>query len=568
MRGIFERIALPLRELAMRPIRSLHQAAYLLAGLTLASQALALLRDRTFAHTFGAGETLDLYYAAFRVPDLVFALVSSLVSAYVLIPRITGMDREKTRELLSQSATFLFAFGGLICAVLMVYTPQFLAFLYPSFATSPLHAEFVLLARMLLVQPLLLGLSGILASVTQVHRRFALFALSPVLYNLGIILGTALLYPHYGLPGIGAGVILGALGYLMVNIPVIWQLDVVPRVRLPQWKTMFALMRDSVPRSLALTMGSVTLLFLTALASRVGAGAVSVFTLAGNLAAVPLALIGSSYAVAAFPALSEASTVSRREEFTRILSAGARHIILWSVVSLGLILVLRAHLVRAVLGTGAFDWDATRLTAALLALFAIGLVAQGLVLLFSRALYAIRQSWWPLFYQLISGGGTILIALVFLAMPASGLPLILASHLKVADVAGMPVLLLALASTLGQILLALLSLGALHRAAPGLARSLMRPCIDGLIAAALAGGAAYATLALLGGLAPLTTFAAVLLQGALAGLAGLAAAALILYVIENEEFRIVAGALVRLVRSPAPQTPVAPSSAEETTPIH
>src|SRR3989344_6113127 len=126
---ILERIA--------APIRGLHQAAYLLAALTLASQVLALLRDRTFAHAFGAGETLDLYYAAFRVPDLVFALVASLVSAYVLIPRITGMDREKTRELLSQSASFLFGLGGAICVVLAFFMPQFLALLYPAAVSSP-----------------------------------------------------------------------------------------------------------------------------------------------------------------------------------------------------------------------------------------------------------------------------------------------------------------------------------------------------------------------------------------------------------------------------------------------
>src|SRR3990167_5464267 len=110
VRRILERIA--------APVRGLHQAAYLLAALTLASQVLALLRDRAFAHTFGAGEVLDLYYAAFRVPDLVFAVVSSLVSAYVLIPRIAGMDRETTRRLLSESATFLFGVGGAFCVVL------------------------------------------------------------------------------------------------------------------------------------------------------------------------------------------------------------------------------------------------------------------------------------------------------------------------------------------------------------------------------------------------------------------------------------------------------------------
>ena len=77
--------------------------------------------------------------------------------------------------------------------------PQFLTLLYPSLASSPLHAEFTLLARILLLQPILLGLPGILGSVTQVHRRFMLFALSPVLYNLGIIFGAVVLYPLWGL---------------------------------------------------------------------------------------------------------------------------------------------------------------------------------------------------------------------------------------------------------------------------------------------------------------------------------------------------------------------------------
>lgn len=559
VRSILERIA--------APVRGLHQAAYLLAALTLASQGLALLRDRTFAHTFGAGETLDLYYAAFRVPDLVFALVASLVSAYVLIPRITGMDRESTRRLLSESATFLFGVGGIICIVLAFLMPQFLAFLYPSFAASPYHAEFVLLARILLLQPILLGLSGILASVTQVHRRFMLFAISPVLYNIGIIFGTIALYPRWGLPGIGVGVVLGALAYLAVNVPVVLEAGVVPRFALPRLARMLPVVRDSLPRSLALGVGSVTALVLTALAARVGTGAVSVFTFAGNLQAVPLALIGSSYAVAAFPALSEASGLERRDEFTRILSAGARHIILWSIVSLGLIVVLRAHLVRVILGTGAFDWDATRLTAALLAILAVGLVAQGLVLLFSRALYAVRQSWRPLLYQLSGGFLTVFLAVLLLRMEPTGAPATLATLLRVGDVQGTSILLLALAATLGQIFLALLSLAALRSVSPGLARTLLRPLFDGLVAALAGGAATYGTLALLGGIAPLTTLMAVFTEGLIAGIVGLAASACALFLIENEEFRIVTDALAKLIRLPGRRSAVlAPSAKEPTQP--
>ncbi len=555
VRRFFERIA--------APVRGLHQAAYLLAALTLASQALALLRDRTFAHTFGAGQVLDLYYAAFRVPDLVFALVSSLVSAYVIIPRITGMDREKTRELLSESATFLFAVGGLICIVLAIFMPQFLALLYPNLVASPLHVQFVLLARILLIQPILLGLSGIISSVTQVHRRFTLFALSPVLYNLGIIIGAVAFYPLWGLPGIGIGVVIGAVAYLAVNIPVIVEAGVVPHFRLPKLALMTPIVQNSVPRSLALGVNSFTMLFLTAMASRIGTGSVSVFTFASNLEAVPLALIGSSYAVAAFPALSEALARESHDEFMKILSASARHIILWSIVALGLIAVLRAHLVRVILGSGAFDWNATRLTAALLVILAVGLVVDALELLFSRALYAARQSWRPLLYQLAGGGLTVVLAFAFATMPLQGFPTTLADFLKVGDIRGTAILLLALANILGQFFLVFLSLIALRSVAPGLSRTLLRPLIDGSIAAVAGGAAAYAVLSLEGGIAPLTSLMSVFTQGLVAGIVGLAASALALYLTENEEFRIVVNALSRLLRSPEKASAALAPSAEE-----
>ncbi len=563
VKQFLERITTPIRGLVMRPVRSLHQAAYLLAALTLASQLLALLRDRTFADSFGAGTTLDMYYAAFRVPDLVFALVSSLVSAYVIIPRITGASREDVRALLSESASFLLIVGGGLCLVLAVFMPAFLSLIYPDLAAADHSGQFVLLARLLLIQPILLGLSGVLASVTQVHRRFLLFALSPVLYNLGIIFGTLVLYPRWGLSGIGAGVIIGAVAYVAVNLPVVMEAGVFPRLVLPNIGRMLPIVRDSIPRSLALGMGSITLLALTALASRIGSGAISVFTLAGNLEAVPLALIGSSYAVAAFPALSEASSVERRPEFTRILSASSRHIILWSVVSIGLIVVLRAHMVRAVFGTGAFDWDATRLTAALLALFAVGLVAQGLVLLFSRGLYAARQSWRPLLYQVLAGIATVVLALVLLALPPTGFPSQLAAWLRVEGVAGSSVLLIALAASVGQICLALFLLGALARVTPGLAYALARPLVHGTLAACAGGGAAYGVLAILGDIAPLTTLAAVATQGLLAGIAGLAASALVLALVRNAEFADILGALARIgkpanILTPSAEEPAKP----------
>jgi putative peptidoglycan lipid II flippase len=390
-----------------------------------------------------------------------------------------------------------------------------------------------------------------------------LFALSPVLYNVGIILGTVVFYPRWGLPGIGFGVVIGAVGYLMVNLPVIIEKKVFPTLRMPSVAVMASVVRDSVPRSLALGVGSVTVLALTALASRVGTGSISVFTFASNLEAVPLALIGSSYAVAAFPALSEASSKERRSEFTEILSASARHIILWSMVALGIVVVLRAHIVRVILGTGAFDWNATRLTAALLVILAVGLVAQGLVLLFSRALYAARQSWRPLFYQILGGVCTVVLAAVLLTMPAKELLVPLAAFLKVGDITGTTILLIALAATLGQIFLLFLSLAALRSIAPLLGPTLVRPLVDGLIAALAGGVAAYGVLVLEGGIAPLTTLLAVFTQGLVAGIVGLVASAAALSLMQNEEFLIVVNALSKLIHFSRKEASTLPISVEE-----
>lgn len=522
-----------------RSITGLHQAAYLIAGLTLASQLLALVRDRIFAGSFGASETLDLYYAAFKVPDLVFALVASLVSAYVIIPHLAGKNSEDARLLLSRAGSFLLVLGGALSAVFAAYAPLLLTFLFPQLADSARFDEFVLLSRLLLIQPILLGLSGILGSVTQLERRFFLFALSPILYNLGIIAGILWFYPAWGLPGMGLGVILGALAHLLMNVPVVVQSNLLPSFIVPETAAMAPIVRESVPRSLALSMGAVSLFVLTILAAQVGEGSVSVFTLAFNLEAVPLSLIGASYATAAFPVLAKQFAEGNKAAFAATLSAAGRHLIFWSAIFCVLTIVLRAHIVRAILGSGAFDWDATRLTAAILGVFAFALVAQGITLLAARAFYAVGRSWLPFFIQ---GGGLIVsvaAALGLLALTQSN-PLVrdfLEVLLRVEGVAGTDVLFIALGGALGQLFMGATALLTLRPVAPGVATSLIRPIFEGTGAAIVGGAVAYAALLYMGNIAPLTTLAAVLAQGAVAGMVGLIAAGTVLLLLENREFK-------------------------------
>ena len=525
------------------PVRGLHQAAYLLAGLTLASQALALVRDRTFAHMFGAGEILDLYYAAFRIPDFVFALVVSLVSAYVLIPSLAEKmnkgGKKEARELISQSATFLLFFGSVVCGILAWFAPFFLKILFPALIASSHSGEFVLLTRLLLIQPILLGLSSLLSSVTQIERRFVLFALSPVFYNVGIILGTVLLYPIYGITGIALGVLAGALLHLVLHIPVAVRAGLAPRLVVPRIRELCSLFSQSLPRSLALGMGSLTTLLLIALASRSGEGGVAVYTFAHNLQAVPLSLIAASYATAAFPVLAEQAGAKKYEAFKTTVTVAARHIVFWSSVITVLAIVLRAHIVRVVLGTGAFNWDDTRLTAAILAVLVLGLLAQGLILLCARAFYAAGKSWNPFFVQLGDVGVSVLSAwgLVHLAREWPMLQYFVEALLRVSDVPGSSVLFIALGYTIGQFVMLGVALCTLKSVAPGVARSLVRPLSEGLGAAILGGAASYGALTFMGNIAPLTRVATVFAEGFVAGMVGLFVAGCVLVLLENKEFR-------------------------------
>lgn len=550
------------------PVRGLHQAAYLVAALTLASQVLALLRDRIFAHVFGAGHVLDMYYAAFKIPDLVYALVVSLVSAYVLIPKLAayvkGGDAVAARRLISQTASFLLIGGGAFCGVLAIFAPHFLFILFPEFNTPQYAGQFVFLARILLMQPILLGLSSILSSVTQLERRFFLFALSPVLYNAGIIFGTLVLYPHFGVLGIGIGVIVGAFVHQALHVPVVIKARLAPRLTLPRPRELWPIFRASVPRSMALAMGSLTTLLLIALASRQGEGGVAVFTLAGNLEAVPLSLIGAAYATAAFPVLAEQAGASKYDAFTQTVTLAGRHIIFWSSVITVLTIVLRAHIVRMILGSGAFDWNDTRLTAAILAVLVVGLLAQGLILLCARAFYAAGRSWNPLMVQLADCGISVLVAygLLHAARAYPMLQYFMESLLRVTDVAGSPVLFIAVGATVGQVLMGCAAMATLSVVAPGVARSLLRPLFEGLGAAILGGAASYGVLSFSGQLAPLTHVATVFAEGLIAGIVGLAVAGAVLALLENQEFKELVASLRKLT-SFKPLLPYAPISTHD-----
>lgn len=525
-------------------VRGLQAAAYILALSSFLSSILALLRDRILAHLFGAGPELDMYYAAFRIPDLVFIAVGALVSAYMLIPEFARRDDASQKKYLDTVIVGFSLLAAIIGGVAAFAAPTLLAYFFPTLAAASLD-ELTLLTRILLLQATLLGFSNIAAAITQFKHRYTLYAASPIVYNFGIIAGALWLYPQFGLNGLVWGVVAGAALHVLIQIPSIFKdgfLRGVPLFYEP--KAFFDTIRLSLPRALALSMNQLAFFGLLSLAGALSAGSISVFMFAYNLQGVPLSIIGASFATAAFPTLAYAFSRGESHIFLQQVCLAARQILFWSLPLISLMLVLRAHIVRTVLGSGAFDWTDTRLTAAAFALFALSLAAQGLSLLLIRAFYASGRTLAPF---LVSGGTallTLFLGTTFLRMvgnPSAGN--FLEAFLRVEGIPGTAVLMLALAYAASSIVgVLVLALYFESRFGTFFAET-KRAWWESLVAAIGAGAAAYMTLHAIGDITLSSTLASVVIRGGTAGLVGCVAAALVYYLLGSREFAENIGAL-------------------------
>lgn len=528
-------------QMVFREVRGLHQAAYVLAIFTFGSQILALIRDRLLASQFGADETLDIYYAAFKIPDLLFVLFASTLSVYVLIPFVAAKrDQESSASaglLLSQVFSVFLVTYSVLALVIAVVTPQLVPFFFPGLVDKT--EELTLLIRILLLQPLFLGISSLFGVITQLSHRFVLYAISPLMYNLGIILGIVLFYPMYGSAGLAYGVVVGAVAHMFIQIPFVRSSELkFGFSRTVDAKQLSDILTISLPRALTLSLNQITLLFLVGLASAMTVGSVAVFQFAYNLNSVPLAIVGVSYSVAAFPLLAELFAKGDLSTFRLHINSALRHIIFWSVPAIALIVVLRAQIVRVILGSGAFNWDDTRLTAAVLAILSISLVAQAVNLLFIRALYAGGHTRAPL---IISGCGFIVsVVLAYFFYNAFLMFEEIRSTFeyvfRVKGVLGTEVLMIAVAYSVSVIGQSLFLSAAIVRYYHVTLQWVKERLLKSVVASVIGGVTAYVTLNFVVFGINEERFLGIVLQGGVAGLLGVIAIIWAYYVLKMPEF--------------------------------
>jgi putative peptidoglycan lipid II flippase len=537
----------------------LHQAAFILASASVAAKILALLRDRILASFFGAGKQLDIYYASFRVPDFLYVFSLFIVSVTALIPIFLEKEKDKARSRSFINGMFtVFFFVIAISAVVAFFLMPYLAdFFTPGFSPEG-KTRWTLLSRILLFSPLLLGFSNLVSSVVQAKRYFFIYALSGVLYNLGIIFGLLVFYPFLGIKGVVWGVVLGALLHFLIQAPFLVKFGYFPkfnfRISFSDVKKVVSL---SLPRTLGLTLNQIVLTAITAIASFLAAGSIAVFNLSLNLESIPLGVFALSYGVAAFPMLARKFLDKQREEFISVVVSSIRHIIFWLLPITVLLIVLRAQIVRVILGAGAFGWADTRLTAASLALLSLSLCAQGLVYLLVRAFYAASKTKTPLLINLASSFVIVIFSVFFLWIfkNSEEIRVVFEKIFRVEGMAGTSMLILPLAFSLGSLLNCILLWFFFEKDFGLIFKRIKKSLFQILLASALMATVVYGSLNIFDNIFNLKTFKGIFLQGFLSGLLGSIFIYFVLKIFKNKELLEISSSLRQKFLKPSPVKP-------------
>lgn len=391
-----------IRRLFNGQINSITIAALLVALSSLVSRFLGIFRDRILAGEFGAGDTLDIYYAAFRIPDLVFNLLVLGALSAGFIPVFTSLIKNKSKSWqLASNMLNILGLGLIILSGLgIIFAPALMKLVVPGFSPEK-QALTVSLARIMFLSPIFLGISSVLGGILQSFKRFFVYSLSPIMYNIGIILGVLYLVPLWGVYGLAWGVVFGALMHMLVQLPMVIKLGFGYKFRVElKNKEVRRVGIMMIPRTMSLAISQINLVVITIIASTLASGSLTVFNFANNLQFFPIGIFGISFAVAAFPTLS--SIAFNKRKLVSSFSSTLRQILFFIVPATVLLLTLRAQIIRVILGTGQFDWQDTILTIDTLGFFALSLFAQALIPLLIRMFYARHNSKTPFFIGLIA----------------------------------------------------------------------------------------------------------------------------------------------------------------------
>jgi len=381
-----------------RKQNSVLSAAAILMTAVLVSRLLGLLRDRFLAAYFfdpaSAGQ-LDVYFAAFRLPDMVFQLLVVGALAAAFIPVFSSYfikDKTEAWHVASTVISLGLVFFLLLAGLIFFLSEPLSRLIAPSFSAQEM-VLMVTITRWLLLAQLSFLISNFLTGILQSQQHFIVPALAPIVYNLGIIIGILWLSPIMGIFGPVAGVILGAFLHLVIQLPLVQATGFKFKLsfdwRHPGVRRIGRLM---LPRTLALAVSQIELTVAVFIATALPAGSLAIFYFAQHLNSLPVGLFGATIGQAALPALAQTAQDSSLLKFKQLLISSLNQVLYLSMPAGMILLILRLPAVRLAFGARSFPWEATLLTGQAVALFAISVFAQSAIQILVRGFYALSNT--------------------------------------------------------------------------------------------------------------------------------------------------------------------------------
>jgi putative peptidoglycan lipid II flippase len=417
--------------------RALARAGLIVSAAFLVSRILGWVRLVVFAHVFPAGSDLDVFFAAFRLPDLMFQLVAAGALSSSVIPVVSGLlahdETSRAWRVVSTIGNLMLAALLVLGLVVFVAAPAIVPVITPKFSAAQ-WSETVDLTRIMILSPIFLALGSLVTSVLNARGRFAASAIAPIVYNLAIIGAAIALTPTLGITGLAVGVVAGSLGHLLVQLAPLRAQGFRYERRVdsadPEARLALKLM---APRAIGLGAGQITFMVVTSVASGLGVAAITAFNYAFTLLQIPIGLIGVPLGIVVLPSLSSLAALGDVDAFAGLVSRAIRLTIFVMLPVTGIAIVLRQEIVTVLFGFSKFDAAALRLIADTLFTFLLGLTAHALIAILARAFYARHDTRTPVAAALVAVVVNSTLAAVLagpLGLPGLGLAIAIAAWLE------------------------------------------------------------------------------------------------------------------------------------------
>ncbi len=387
-------------------------------------QIAGLVRGILVARTFGASPELDAFFAANRVSETLFLLVAGGALGSAFIPMFTGLlardDKVSAWRLASSIANAVTLTLSLLAALIAFFAPQVVHYTLGLSNDPEIFALTISLLRIQLISTILFGLGGLIVGILNAHQIFLVPALTPAMYQLGIIFGAVFLSPTMGIYGLAWGVVIGALLYLLVLLPTLFKQKGSYTFTLdfnnPNTRQVFLLMG---PRLLGVAVVQLNFWVNLRLASQMPFGSITGLNYGFSLMLMAQAVIAQSVAIAVMPTFSAQHALGQNDEMRTSLASTLRGVIFLALpASIGLIL-LREPLISMLYQRGEFDARAVQLVAWALLWYAAGMVGHSIMEILTRAFYAQHDTKTPVMIGMVAMGLNVVLSILFARLFAS-----------------------------------------------------------------------------------------------------------------------------------------------------